>query len=122
MTGYDEYAYAHISHNIAKSNFILAEINSYYGFRWLVNLPVALGYEIFGVNIISTSYFPFLCSIGNIILAFFFGKYLYNYKIGLIAALFQAVFPVHVIYGTILYPEEIIYFFTNISILLVFSK
>ncbi|MBI3034758.1 glycosyltransferase family 39 protein [Candidatus Woesearchaeota archaeon] len=60
----------------------------------------ALSYSLFGINDISSVLFIVLASIGNIILIFYFGKLLFNEKVGLMAAFLLSFFPLEVVYST----------------------
>src|SRR3989338_5315326 len=63
-------------------------------------LPTAFSYRIFGINNFSSVLFVLLTSIGSIILIFYFGKLLFNEKIGLIAAFLMSFFPLDVAHAT----------------------
>jgi hypothetical protein len=63
-------------------------------------LPTALFYNLFGINDLSSVAFVLMTSIASIILIFYFGKLLFNDKIGLIAALLLSFFPLDVVYAT----------------------
>lgn len=62
--------------------------------------PTALSYKLFGINDFSSVLFVLLASIGSIILIFYFGKLLFNEKIGLMAAFLLSFFPLDVVYAT----------------------
>lgn len=118
LTGYDEYAYSRISGDIAEGTFRFRNVLGYYGFRYLVTFPAAVFHKLFGQGPLSTAAWPVLCSLGNTVLAFSLGKELFGRRAGLLAAFFQAFLPISVIYGTMLYPDEILVFWTGLSALL----
>ncbi len=62
--------------------------------------PTAISYKIFGINDFSSVLFVLLTSIASIILIFYFGKLLFNTKIGMIAAFLLSFFPLDVVYST----------------------
>ena len=62
--------------------------------------PTALSYRLFGINDFSSVIFVLLTSISSIILIFYFGKLLFNEKIGLIAAFLMSFFPLDVVHAT----------------------
>ena len=62
--------------------------------------PTSVLYSMFGVNDFSSVLFVLLASIGNIILIFYFGKLLFNEKVGLISAFLLSIFPLEVVYST----------------------
>lgn len=117
LTGYDEFAYARIAADIAEGTFRFREVTGYYGFRYLVTLPAAFFYKFLGQNQYSAAAWPLACSLGNVILAYLLGRELFNRRTGVIAAVFQACLPISVVYGTMLYPDEILVFWTGLSAL-----
>lgn len=117
MTGYDEFHYAHIARNISLSSFSLPEVYGYYGFRYLVTVPAAILTSVFGLNAAALSLWPLSCSIGSVFVVFLLGRLLSGERAGLIAALLYACLPVSVIFGTMLYPDEIVTLFTGLSAL-----
>ncbi len=118
LTGYDEFAYARIAADISGGAYNLPDVTGYYGFRYLVVFPAAFFLKLFGNSAHSLAVWPMLCSVGNTLLAYFLGLELSGRRAGVIAAFFQAFLPVSVIYGTMLYPEEILVFWTGLSALL----
>jgi len=60
----------------------------------------ALSYRLFGVNDFSSVLFVLITSIGSIILIFYFGKLLFNDKVGLMTAFLLSFFPLDVVYST----------------------
>lgn len=62
--------------------------------------PTALSYSLFGVNDLSSVLFVLIASIGNIILIFYFGKLLFNEKVGLLGSFLTAIFPLEVVSAT----------------------
>lgn len=118
LTGYDEFAYARIAADIAEGSFRLADVTGYYGFRYLVTFPAALFSKLLGYTAYSAAAWPLLCSLGNTLLAYHLGAELFGRRAGIIAAFFQAFLPISVTYGTMLYPEEILVFWTGLSALL----
>lgn len=117
FTCYDEFHYAHIIRNLSLGNFTLADASGFYGFRYLLTVPAAGFAALFGFGERALAVWPLLCSLGTIGAAFFIGRRLFGESSGLVAAFLYAVFPLSVVYGTILYPEEILAFFAAISVL-----
>ena len=90
---YAEYA-THINQGIpADSTLTLST-------RLGVIYPTAVSYKIFGINDFSSVLFILITSIGNIILAYFFGKFFAGNKVGLMSSFLMAIFPLEVINGT----------------------
>ena len=118
LTGYDEFAYARIAADIAEGLFRLPDVTGYYGFRYLVTFPAAFFYKILGQGALSAAAWPFLCSLCNTALAYSLGRELFGRRAGVIAAFLQAFLPLSVVYGTMLYPDEILAFLTGLAALL----
>ncbi len=76
----------------------------------------ALSYNLFGINDFSSVLFVLLTSIGNIILVFYFGKLLFNKKIGLMAAFLLSFFPLDVVYSTKLISDIPSAFFMSLGV------
>jgi len=76
----------------------------------------ALSYNLFGINDFSSVLFVLLTSIGNIILAFYFGRLLFNKKIGLMAACLLSFFPLDVVYSTKLVSDIPSAFFMSLGV------
>jgi hypothetical protein len=60
----------------------------------------SLSYIIFGINDFSATFFVLLTSLGSIILAYHFGKLLFDRKVGLTAAFLLSIFPLDIVYST----------------------
>src|SRR3989338_5180288 len=78
--------------------------------------PTALSYKLFGINDLSSVLFVLLTSIGSIILIFYFGKLLFNEKIGLIAAFLMSFFPLDAVHATKLGSDIPSAFFTALGV------
>src|SRR3989338_9640936 len=65
----------------------------------------AFSYNLFGINDFSSVLFVLMTSIGNIILIFYFGKLLFDEKIGLVAAFLLSFFPLEAVYSTRLFSD-----------------
>src|SRR3989338_6989554 len=81
-------------------------------------IPVSISYSIFGVNDFSSALFPLLISIFGVIVIFYFGKFLFNEKVGLVAAFLLSFFPLDVLYSTRLLSDLPSAFFSGLSIFL----
>lgn len=118
LTGYDEFAYARIAGDLMDGTYRFYDLTGYYGFRYLVIFPAAVFHKIFGQTPFSAAAWPLLCSLGNTALAYFLGLELFGRRAARLAAFLQAFLPISVIYGTMLYPDEILVFWTGLSALL----
>jgi len=78
----------------------------------------AFSYNLFGINDFSSVLFVLMTSIGNIILIFYFGKLLFDEKIGLVAAFLLSFFPLDVVYATKLVSDMPSAFFMALGVYL----
>jgi 4-amino-4-deoxy-L-arabinose transferase-like glycosyltransferase len=107
LRGYDDFAYTNIALDMLDGRFHFLTADNRYAWRFLLTAPTALAFWLCGVREGSAVFLPFLCSLGNIIVVWLIGRELFNENVGLLAAALAAVFPNSVVYGTMLYPEEI---------------
>jgi len=78
--------------------------------------PTALLYRAFGVTPLTTSAFPFACSLLGVVAAVILGQRLYGAPAGLIAGLLLAMFPMDVIFASTLFPTEPVMLFAGVGI------
>jgi len=86
------------------------------GVRLGLIYATALSHNLFGINDFSSVLFVLLTSIGSIVLIFYFGKLLFNKKIGLIASFLLAFFPLDVVYSTKLNSDLPSAFFMSLGV------
>ena len=98
------------------NNLELISDTDYFGVRAGIIYVTALSYNLFGVNDFTSILFVLLTSIGSIILAFYFGKLLFNRKVGLIAAFLLSFFPLNVVYSTKLLTDLPSAFFMSLGV------
>ena len=96
----DDLAYSKAAHDIMQGNGIDPNSTLTLSTRLGLIYPTIFFYKLFGVNDFSSILFPLLTSIASIILIFYFGKLLFNEKIGFIAAFLLSFFPLDVVYAT----------------------
>jgi 4-amino-4-deoxy-L-arabinose transferase-like glycosyltransferase len=77
--------------------------------------PTAFFFKLFGINEYSATLYPLLCSLGSIVLTYYFGKTFFDEKTGLTAALLLAVYPLNIAYATRVMPDVPIAFFMALS-------
>lgn len=94
----DDLAYSRYSYSIDRG----IELDSTYILSSRIGIlyPTFFFYRLFGVNDFSSVIFVLLASLGNIILAYLFGKLMIDEKTGLMAAFLLAVFPLEIINST----------------------
>ena len=76
----------------------------------------SLSYRLFGINDFSSVSFVLLASMASIVLVFYFGKLLFNEKVGLMAAFLLSFFPLDVIYATKLLSDLPSAFFVSLAV------
>jgi 4-amino-4-deoxy-L-arabinose transferase-like glycosyltransferase len=117
IRGADAYAYAMRAHQIATGQYQLDSVNHFYGFRYIVLVPTALSYFLFGVNDISSSLLPFICSLLNIIIIFLIGNKLFGWQIALLSGVLLAFYPLDILFASLLGPDSFIPLFSSLVIL-----
>ncbi|MDP6647822.1 MAG: glycosyltransferase family 39 protein [Candidatus Woesearchaeota archaeon] len=80
--------------------------------------PQAWIYRLFGLNDFTSNIFTLLASLAGIVLIFYFGKFLFNEKTGIIAALLLSFYPLDVIFSTRLMPDFPSAFFMALAVFL----
>lgn len=68
--------------------------------RWGIILPTAALYKLFGVNEVTSTLWPFACSLGALVLAFLLGRRIAGDEAGVTAALLVGLFPLGVANST----------------------
>lgn len=114
----DDAYYFKLSQFISK-NVSLSEYQGYpiFKLRVLFNFLLALMLKIFGVNEISTIILPFIVSILNLFLTYFFTKTFFNDKKTALIALFMiAFFPVEIVFATISFPDSLNVLLINLGL------
>lgn len=70
------------------------------GIRMMTILPIALCFKLFGFKIASASGYFLFCSLSSIFLTYLIASHFFGKTIGMLAALFYAVFPLAVFYAS----------------------
>ena len=81
-----------------------------------VILPTALSIKTLGVHHIAFVLWPLLASTSSVLVCYFVASELVGPKVARLAAIFQAVFPLEVIYSTHLYPDVLVALFSTLSL------
>ncbi len=84
-------------HGISLAFLNSADLNAQ---RLMTVLPLAISFKLFGFNENSAVIYNISCSIGCILLTYLIARKSLGEKIGLLAALFYAVFPLDLFYST----------------------
>lgn len=67
--------------------------------------PLATMFKLWGVNEVSSSLVVFIPSLLLILLTFYVGRHFFGKEVGYVAALLQAIYPMDVLFATLLYPD-----------------
>lgn len=78
--------------------------------------PLAWSFYLFGFNNFALIFYPMVCSVGGILLAFFLGKTFFNSKAGLLSAGFISFFPLDIIFSTVIHQDVPLSFFAALGI------
>jgi len=111
--GSDDVVYAHIVHSIMAGTYGGGIISYRVGLIY----PVRFFFSLFGINDYSLALFPLLSSLASIVVVFYLGKLLFTERMGLVAALLLAFFPLDIIYATKLYSDIPVALWTGLSVL-----
>lgn len=109
----DDFGYTSSAYIFSKGDLVPHHILAA---RVMHTYPTAASFYLFGVNESSAVLWPFLCSIGLIILAFLLGKLLFNPKVGLFASFLISIFPLDVFSSTRPMPDIPVAFFAVLSV------
>jgi hypothetical protein len=117
IRGSDAYAYAQYAYDISSNSYHLGDIADHFGFRYTVLLPTAISYALFGVNDVSSAFFPFLLSILNIFIVLKIGEKLYDFKTAVVGGIFMAFYPLDILTASVLGPDSFTPILSSLAIL-----
>ena len=112
----DDLCYLNSAYDITQGEFTLNEW--IFSPRIMMHYPIAFFYAIFGISDFSGALYILLCSLGNVAVAYFIGKTLFNSKVGLMSAFLMSFFPIEVLFGTTIVPDPPVAFFMGLSVCL----
>ena len=110
----DDVGYVNDAYRVLKNEYIFAKYPP--SLRTMMIYPLAFIFFIFGISNYTATLYPLLTSIGGIVIIFFLGKTIFDYRTGLIAALLLSFFPLDVIYATWIMPDVPIAFLMGVSV------
>jgi len=120
----DDIYYIKGAYRVSRGDFYPIYYGSINEIRTMVTLPIALSFFLFGVNILTASFYPLLCSLLTIVVVYFLGKLLFNERVGLIAAALLSFFPLDIAYSTQIVPTTplTLYIFLSLLVFLYADK
>lgn len=121
--GSDDGSYAELAHALAAGQFRVGTFTGppVFPLRVGVFAPVAVLFRVFGPSEMAVLAYPFLLSLGGVMLAYYAGRLFFNTTGGLIAAGLQAIVPLASRSATILMPDLPAAFWANAGILLFYA-
>lgn len=118
VEGSDFLTYNSFAYKIYIGDFNFDTFGDFRQVRLALFLPVSVLFFLFGVSEITSNMYPFLCSIGLVIITYKLGTILFSKKVGLISMALYSFLPIEVVYSSILLPEMPLGFFIGLSVLL----
>ena len=112
----DSLAYSKAANDLNTGNGIDPDSTLTLSTRLGMTSITALSYKLFGINDFSAILFVLLTSLASIILIFYFGRLLFNDKVGMIAAFLLSIFPMNVVYATKLTSDLPSAFFMSLGV------
>jgi len=114
----DDAYYASTSKSFMESGYknIYLEFGSNY--RISLWVPISFFFKIFGISNVSFVLFPFLASLGLVVVSYLIGKELANEKVGLMAAFFIAINPFDAVFASTMTIDIATDFLLALSLLL----
>ncbi|MCL5114989.1 MAG: glycosyltransferase family 39 protein [Candidatus Marsarchaeota archaeon] len=85
--------------------------------RLMMLYPLSLSVLALGYNNIGAGAYEILCYVGAVVVAFFIGRKLYDYKVGLLSAFLFSIFPLAVTYSSAADTVMPLGFFLSLSLL-----
>jgi len=90
----DDPIYLTLANQLATHSSLTSSNYDYiYTARLFQILPIAIFFKLFGVGVLSSGAWDFLCYLGIIAVTFYFTKEIYNAKAGIISAVLIGLFP-----------------------------
>lgn len=87
-----------------------------YRIRFSFILPHALFFYLFGISELTANLWPLLCSLGEIVLVFYLGRFLFDEDVGLLSAFLIAINPHHIVFSTYVGIDTTIAFFFALAV------
>lgn len=114
--GWDDVFYIRRAYDLSLGRF--DPPTQHFAARLGLVLPTALAYRLFGVSPVTTVAFPYLCSLGSVLAAAACGRRLYGPRAGLVAALLVAMFPMDVLFASMLFSTAPVVLFAGVGLCL----
>jgi 4-amino-4-deoxy-L-arabinose transferase-like glycosyltransferase len=113
----DMIRYVELSNHVLEGGSLFDEQVFYASSRLPLIAPLIASNWLAGFGEHVSTAWPYLLSVGFIVIAYYLGKELYDERVGLIAALLAAVAPIEIEHATQLLPDPIEAFFIPLAVL-----
>ncbi|HEX8919751.1 MAG TPA: glycosyltransferase family 39 protein [Chloroflexota bacterium] len=120
FAGGDDSAYIADGYLVAHGHFLPGP--NQWDVRTGLIAPTALAIRLFGLHDWSITLYPMLISLLSIPLIYLLGKELFDQRVGLIAALLLACFPLDIMYASLVYPDLPAAFYGGLAVLLAYRS
>lgn len=115
----DSFRYVEVSHHVLSGGSLFDKGVFYASSRLSMFGPLIASNALFGYGEWASVAFPFVCSLGAVLVVYALGRELVDERVGLLAALGMAVAPIEVELGTQLLPDAIEALFVPLAVLFV---
>lgn len=116
--GSDDTVYFERSLEIANGIWTSADYNG--ALRYGFNIPAGFFLYCFGPSYFNVNLWPFLCSIIEIIIVYYFSSYFLGRKAAVYSAIILAFLPIHICAATKIHADSVISLFISLSFILFF--
>ncbi|MDE1825782.1 MAG: glycosyltransferase family 39 protein [Candidatus Micrarchaeota archaeon] len=111
----DDSVYLQLANSVTQGNFVQSPF--IFSVRVLQVYPIAFFFELFGVNLITSSAWDILSFVGLIVVAFYLGKELHSSLAGILSATMMAFFPLIVMLSATVSDDIPMAFITALAML-----
>jgi 4-amino-4-deoxy-L-arabinose transferase-like glycosyltransferase len=115
----DSFRYVEVSHHVLSGGSLFDKSVFFASSRLSLFAPLIASNALFGYGEWACVLFPFVCSLGAVLVVYALGRELVDERVGLLAALGMAVAPLEVELGTELLPDTIESLFVPLAVLCV---
>ena len=88
--------------------------------RYGFNIPAGFFVYLFGISEASVNLWPFLCSLGEIVIIYLIALRIFGTKVAIFSAIILATLPIHVAASTRIHVDSVASFFISLSFVLFF--
>jgi len=118
VMGSDDLVYLESAIDIANGVWQTSHYDYCGAIRYGFNIPVAILIKIFGTNEFSLNLWPFICSIGEVVLVFILARLIWGLKTAILSSIIIASLPLHVSFAGRVLADAPLAFFITLSFFL----